>query len=276
MLPRLPTLGIRFDLNKLETNGYKTTCWKILFQVVSPRVLAGASLFEGFSRQTLKNQENVFCLGVQHPDATVLEQVKNTLKDYPDFLAVCSPFMFKEGNECREEPLSPVGQFNIKGQIIGKLASPHQALDELAKKPPTAAWKKSETQWATARSLPPAPVFPAGPPRPLASPAALYETPDAPEPHKPGMPVKKVFSERPGNRPLKLRSYRKSCILFCVIILIMVLNGIYIYATLPEEPTPTPSSTPATTHSYFHTPRDDSDKIIQVFDPLKLTVNFLW
>lgn len=55
MLPNMPALGIRFDINKLESGAYGIAGWKVFWRAIDVEKLAGGSvLFEGDTAATLK------------------------------------------------------------------------------------------------------------------------------------------------------------------------------------------------------------------------------
>jgi hypothetical protein len=123
----LPALGIRFDLDRIDSGSYGVECWRIFWQAVDPAGLDGSVLYEGDTAASMAARENAFCIAIQHMDESVLRAVKNSLMGDPRFTAVCAPPRFVEGADCTGEPLVMVGNVS-GGEIVGDAWNSRPAL----------------------------------------------------------------------------------------------------------------------------------------------------
>ena len=128
MISAMPTLGMRFDVNRIDSGSYGIACWTIFWQAVDPVTLNGSVLYEGDTTASMTGRENVFCIAVQHEEESVLRAVKSALTNDPKFTAVCAPPRFVEGAECAREPLVMAGKVS-GGEIIGDACNSRPALE---------------------------------------------------------------------------------------------------------------------------------------------------
>lgn len=117
MIPGMPALGVRFDIDDVEDGAYGKACWKIFWQIVTPESLGTVLLFEGDSVGT-PGSENVYCLAVQSFDGRVLETVKEALAASPAYHEVSATPMFVEGDACLREPLVEAGKVTAAGLLV--------------------------------------------------------------------------------------------------------------------------------------------------------------
>jgi hypothetical protein len=110
-----PTLGICFDIGKINSGRYGVNCWEIFWRAVDPGLIAGSSLFEG----AVLESENVYCLAIQNTEARCLEQLAKVLEKNADFRQVCASPPFYQGENVFREPLVAAGQVNEAGTITG-------------------------------------------------------------------------------------------------------------------------------------------------------------
>ena len=76
----MQSLGIRFDVSKIESCVYGIECWKVFWQVIDIQNLGGVFLFEGDADATLNHREKVYCIAVQSFNATVLGEIRAALE----------------------------------------------------------------------------------------------------------------------------------------------------------------------------------------------------
>ena len=117
MLSNLPTIGVRFNIKRIDSSCYGIACWKIFWQTIDPGQLPGALLFEGDTAGTLSDRENVFCIAVQCSDATTVEKVKLAMIQSDTFREVCARPRFVEGDQCVCEPLVQSDQIDSGGKL---------------------------------------------------------------------------------------------------------------------------------------------------------------
>lgn len=79
MIPNMPTIGVRFDIEKAGGGYYGFACWKVFWQAITPHEIGVASLSEGDTAATLNGRENVFCIAVQSLDNRATAKIKTAL-----------------------------------------------------------------------------------------------------------------------------------------------------------------------------------------------------
>lgn len=134
MMPDLPTLGIRFDVNRIDSGSYGVACWTIFWEVIDPTAIAGAALYEGDTAASMSGQENVFCIAVQTTSIGMLGAIRAALANSPRFNNVCSPPRFVEGRMCTREPLVRVGNVTSSGGIFGDAWNARPALESVQRR----------------------------------------------------------------------------------------------------------------------------------------------
>jgi hypothetical protein len=138
MNPIMPTISIRFDIEKIGSMSYNIYAWKILWQAMEPKDLVGAMFYEGDITATLtatmSGRGNVFCIAIQCSDASILDKAKAALGAHDVFRKVCASPMFVEGAECTADStansLTYVGRMDSIG-LIGFACSARVALSEV-------------------------------------------------------------------------------------------------------------------------------------------------
>jgi sugar lactone lactonase YvrE len=114
-----PALGIRFDIDKVDSADYGTACWKVFWRAVDTARLAGATLYEGDSAATLGGRENVYCLALQTIDGANLSAIRAALESDPGYLQVAAQPKFIEVAALAREPLPEAGQVDASGALSG-------------------------------------------------------------------------------------------------------------------------------------------------------------
>ncbi len=133
MIPNIPTIGIRFDIDKVNRGNYGYACWNIFWQAIDPSQIIGATLYNGDTEATLNSRENVFCLAVQSYDSGIIERVKTGLSGSEEFRKVAANPMFVEGSKCWNEPLPEEGSVDSEGNLAGNGMAARSALGALRK-----------------------------------------------------------------------------------------------------------------------------------------------
>jgi len=119
MILNMPTIGVRFDIEKAGGGYYGFTCWKVFWQAINPEEVGVASLYEGDTAATLNDREDVFCIAVQSLDSGAIAKIKTALTENEGFKRVCANPMFVEGSSCSAEPLPDAGRIDADGNIVG-------------------------------------------------------------------------------------------------------------------------------------------------------------
>jgi hypothetical protein len=119
----LPSLGIRFDINKISSSDYGGTCWKLFWGIIDIHKLRGALLFEGDTSGTAYGKENVYCIAIQTTNDAILDDTQTALEENPDFQKLAALPRFARGNSVVQEPLIATGQVDASGELIGGINS---------------------------------------------------------------------------------------------------------------------------------------------------------
>ena len=151
MIQNMPTIGVRYDIDKAG-GGYRGfACWKIFWQAINPEEIGDAALYEGDTAATLNKQERVFYIAVQSLDPEASTKIKVALAQSEAFQRVCAKLMFVEGAGCAEEPLAEAGSIDAKGNLTGGAGVSRSAL-KTVKKERTTASKAAEEEVAKKRA----------------------------------------------------------------------------------------------------------------------------
>ena len=134
MLPKLPTLVIRFNASLIGSASYGFECWKVFWEIFQPGMLQSTLLFEGDSEKTLDGLENVFCIAVQSLNQSLLDKVKADLENNPIYQNVKATPAFLEGPLAIREPLAEAGRIDAQGKIAKEGYHLTQALQAVQKK----------------------------------------------------------------------------------------------------------------------------------------------
>jgi hypothetical protein len=133
VITNIPVLGIRFDIDKVNSGSYGFACWKLFWAAVPPGSLCGAKLYEGDTAATLNDAENVFCIAVQTDDEEVVSAVKRAVMRNDALCRVAASPWFVEGVLCTREPLVAVGTIDASGTLRGDAWNARPALESLAR-----------------------------------------------------------------------------------------------------------------------------------------------
>lgn len=110
MHEHIPTLGARFDLNKI---GEEQNCWQVFWRAVRPEQITGAQLYEG------NIHRDDYCIAVQSTDPAVVDFVKHSLEVCGEFKQVCCEPPFILGDDCTAISLPRTGRIDGSGNLIG-------------------------------------------------------------------------------------------------------------------------------------------------------------
>lgn len=115
-------IGVLFDIDELDSGLYGYKAYKILFQAVPAKQLAGCALSDGDTNATLQGGANQYCIAIESPDAFQLAGIKAALAkaDAKGLLTVAERFMNQDG--VQREPLVSAGYVSADGGIVGDKA----------------------------------------------------------------------------------------------------------------------------------------------------------
>jgi hypothetical protein len=111
-------IGILFDIDELESGLYGYAAYKIFFQAVDTRQLAGCTLSDGDTNDTLAGSANQYCIAVESPDASQIAKVKSALSSSgaKGLLPLTSRFL--ESDLVSLEPLVTAARINAAGELV--------------------------------------------------------------------------------------------------------------------------------------------------------------
>ena len=128
MLAQLPTLIVRFDIQKISSAAYGFYCWKILCKAVDLTSIRSYLLFDGDSAETLNGHENIFCIGFQTLFPEQLKSLQSKLSTNSEFLNFCAANPFLEGHRTSQEPLVSAGCIDATGRLSEDADSAREAI----------------------------------------------------------------------------------------------------------------------------------------------------
>lgn len=133
MMPNMPALGIRFNINNAGSGFYGIECWKVFWRAVDIQKLSGALLFDGDTNATLCGREYVYCIAVQCNQQRVLDDIRASLEKSTEFRKIAASPEFVQNDDIIVEPLVFSGNVDSEGNITGVTSLPHMALDAIKK-----------------------------------------------------------------------------------------------------------------------------------------------
>ena len=121
MLPALPTLGIRFDIDKTDPlpGGYGFASWVIFWRHVDLKLVVGASLYHGDTGDTIGGREYCFCIALQGVNGPAKNRIRTALTNSEDYLRVAAIPPFVEDAQVVSEQLIACGRINAMGEFDG-------------------------------------------------------------------------------------------------------------------------------------------------------------
>jgi hypothetical protein len=115
----MPSLGILFDIDDLESGLYGYAAYKIFFENVDTCQLPGCSLSDGDTNATLSGAANQYCIAVESLDASKIALVKNAISKSNAKGLLLLPSRFLEDDLIHSEPLVLATQINATGDLVG-------------------------------------------------------------------------------------------------------------------------------------------------------------
>jgi hypothetical protein len=131
MIPNIPTLGVRFDIDKIDSAAYGLECWRVFWSAIDPEDMIGVHLYEGDTVDTNAGKENVFCIGIQSKDQSILDAIRMSLESNIGFDRVASTPAFVEGSHAEAEHMVEAGEVDHGGNLIGESPRARPALGKV-------------------------------------------------------------------------------------------------------------------------------------------------
>jgi hypothetical protein len=120
----LPTIGILFDISKIEqhvdSGNYLRGAWKIVWRALGPNRLKdwrGAFLYECDYAGA-----DGCCVAIQSTDGSLLKRIRDSLSQSTEYQSVTWPPSFLEDESVRALPLMDAGMIDANGNITGEKA----------------------------------------------------------------------------------------------------------------------------------------------------------
>ena len=114
MIPNMPSVGIRFDIGKMNAASHAADAWKAFWQAVDPAVITGSLLFDG------DVAGDVFCIAVQSMDTAALAAVEDAVSASDECKGICADPMIAKGEDATKDPLSMAGNVDSTGNLVGE------------------------------------------------------------------------------------------------------------------------------------------------------------
>jgi len=121
MIPNLPILGIRFDIDKMysvdDSTSYGCLAWLFFLKSIDIKKYQNLMFFEGDTNAT-PDRENVYCIAIQSVNQDSLNSIKLDFKESPFFTKIVANPSFIEGQQVFAEPLVDAGKIDSQGDFI--------------------------------------------------------------------------------------------------------------------------------------------------------------
>lgn len=113
----MPAIGIVFDIDELGGGLYGYEAYKILFQAVDTRQLAGCSLSDGDTGPTLFGRENHYCIAVESLDLARIAMVRDALAKSNARGLLPGSRRFLDSSAVGREPLVLAAEIDLTGEV---------------------------------------------------------------------------------------------------------------------------------------------------------------
>jgi hypothetical protein len=116
----MPMIGVLFDIEKLELKSgmYGYAAYKILFEAVDTRRIAGCSLLDGDTQATLEGSANHYCIALDFADPTQIAMIENALDNLNEPALLPPVSRYLDEALARREPLVRTADIDSEGKII--------------------------------------------------------------------------------------------------------------------------------------------------------------
>ena len=111
MIPNMPSIGVRFDIGKMNAATHAEDAWKAFWQAVDPAAITGSLLFDG------DVAGGVFCIAVQSMDTAALQAVEEAVSASDGCKTISADPMIGKGEEVMKESLSMAGNVDSAGGL---------------------------------------------------------------------------------------------------------------------------------------------------------------
>ena len=110
MIPNMPTVGVRFDIGKMDAGSHAVDAWQAFWQAVDPVTIRGSLLFDGDA------DGNVFWIVVQNMDGGLVKHTEAAVSACDDVRKVCAEPLLAKGAEATSQQLEPAWRCARRGR----------------------------------------------------------------------------------------------------------------------------------------------------------------
>lgn len=115
----MPKLGILFNIDELGDGLYGYEAYKILFNSIDSRQLAGCTLYDGDTNETLRGGASHYCIAIESSDSRVLENAKKLVSECEESGLLPPASRFMSDAAVRIERLVLAAKINSAGEPVG-------------------------------------------------------------------------------------------------------------------------------------------------------------
>jgi serine/threonine protein kinase len=112
------TIGLLFSIDRLEASMYGPAAYRIVFQYLEPRLLAGCRFSDGDTRRTLSSQAREYCIAIEAPSPRVVRYIRETMSACENPALLPHGARFLDGPAVRHEPLVEAGTVDAVGTLV--------------------------------------------------------------------------------------------------------------------------------------------------------------
>lgn len=111
-------IGILFDIDELEGGLYGYAAYKVFFEALNTRQIAGCMLSDGDTNATLTGRANQYVIAVDAPSSSVIANVRTALSKSNAKGLLPPSARFMEDAQVRNEPLVQSTLVAANGDLI--------------------------------------------------------------------------------------------------------------------------------------------------------------
>lgn len=112
------TLGILFNIDRLDSALYGSAAYKILFKYLDPMRLAGCRFLDGDTHRTLASLAREYCIAIEAPSAGTIAYIRSTIRECPERSLLLYEARFLEWAAVANEPLVYAGTMDSTGTLV--------------------------------------------------------------------------------------------------------------------------------------------------------------
>lgn len=111
-------IGVLFDIDGLGGGFYRYSAFKVLFKTLDPKRLAGCTLLDGDTSETLAGRARTYCVAFQAVDSAQAGYIREALGDCDEEGLLPTRSRFVEGAVTGRHPLVVAGRVDGEGRLV--------------------------------------------------------------------------------------------------------------------------------------------------------------